>query len=541
MNQRYGMVIDLNSCVGCQTCTIACKHANDTPPGVQWRRVVDVELGRFPDVERLFLVTGCQHCAEPACVPVCPTGATGQRDDGLVTMDYDLCIGCGYCAVACPYQARNIAHEQNWYYGRPTAQEEQVAHGERIGVANKCTFCVDRIDSGLAEGLTPGLDPEATPACANACIANAIHFGDFADSKSIVSRLAGDGRAFQMHAELETDPQIKYLYGIPESMPGRDRAPDDTDDDALRDPGNPLIGKRQTFWDMRAAMNFTLGGMSTGLVVVAWLAHVAGGLPQGALAAINLVAGVGMAVGLFCVFLEIARKFRFLHVLRRPQTSWMTRETYVVALFYPTLLADLLWPAEILHLALAVEAAAFLYCQARILPAGKGITAWRVPSMVWMLLATGLLEGAGLLAIVAALLPELAGTASVAAAVGIVMVAFNAFLWRGYCDTAEAEGIAPLARDALAAITPALHLIGHGLPFFCFALFLWVWPELPFLIALAGIGAVAGGAWWKVTVITKACHQQGFALPKVPQRGSGSRAAPARMGTEKSSHRPLAA
>ena len=89
----------------------------------------------FARDERLFLVTGCQHCADPPCVPVCPTGATRQRADGLVTMDYDTCIGCGYCAVACPYQARTIVHDAKWYYGEPTAQERQVAHDERIGVA----------------------------------------------------------------------------------------------------------------------------------------------------------------------------------------------------------------------------------------------------------------------------------------------------------------------------------------------------------------------------------------------------------------------
>ena len=147
---RYGMVVDLNRCVGCQTCAIACKHANDTPPGMQWRRVLDVERGTYPDVERLFLVTGCQHCAEPPCVPVCPTGATRQRADGLVTMDYDTCIGCGYCAVACPYQARTIAHDTSWYYGEPTAQEAHVAHDERVGVANKCTFCVERVDEAAS-------------------------------------------------------------------------------------------------------------------------------------------------------------------------------------------------------------------------------------------------------------------------------------------------------------------------------------------------------------------------------------------------------
>ena len=75
---RWGMVIDVNRCVGCQTCTVACKHWNDTQPGVQWRSVIDVETGRYPNVERFFLVVGCQHCAVPPCVPVCPTGATHQ-------------------------------------------------------------------------------------------------------------------------------------------------------------------------------------------------------------------------------------------------------------------------------------------------------------------------------------------------------------------------------------------------------------------------------------------------------------------------------
>ena len=86
--KRWGMVVDLNRCVGCQTCTIACKHANDTPPGVQWRRVLDVEQGEYPDVERLFTVVGGPHCTDPPCVPVCPTGAPTPRADGRVTRAY---------------------------------------------------------------------------------------------------------------------------------------------------------------------------------------------------------------------------------------------------------------------------------------------------------------------------------------------------------------------------------------------------------------------------------------------------------------------
>ncbi len=247
---RWGMVIDVNRCVGCQTCTIACKHANDTLPGVQWRKVVDVELGEYPSVERFFLVTGCQHCAEPPCVPVCPTGATWQRDDGLVIQDYDVCIGCGYCAVSCPYQARTIAHDMSWYYGEETKQEQAVRHDDRLGVAQKCTFCKDRVDEGLKQGLKPGVDPEATPACAAACISSAIQFGDYNDPASNVSKLIA-GPHFQLNAELGTNPQIKYLYTTP-AVPGRAAGAAEMDEERLSDPANPLVGPLQTLWDWRA-------------------------------------------------------------------------------------------------------------------------------------------------------------------------------------------------------------------------------------------------------------------------------------------------
>ncbi|MBT7956640.1 MAG: 4Fe-4S dicluster domain-containing protein, partial [Rhodospirillaceae bacterium] len=230
--KRWGMTVDINRCVGCQTCTIACKHANDTVPGVQWRKVLDVETGKFPNVQRMFMVVGCQHCAEPPCVPVCPTGATKQRDDGLVTMDYDRCIGCASCAVACPYQARTIVHKEEFYYGEETVQEKAVAHKDRFGVAQKCTFCISRIDDGLAAGLDPGVDPEATPACAASCITQAIQFGDFNNPDSIVSRLVTERDYFQMHPELGTDPQIKYLCNSP-AVPSRDPVDADNNDDTM--------------------------------------------------------------------------------------------------------------------------------------------------------------------------------------------------------------------------------------------------------------------------------------------------------------------
>ena len=209
---RWAMIADLRRCVGCQTCTAACKQANATPPGVQWRRVLDMEVGEYPEVKRAFVPVGCMHCEDPPCMHVCPTTATKKRPDGIVTIDYDLCIGCAYCAVACPYQARYKTDVAVYAYGEATEAEEKRFDARRLGVATKCTFCVDRIDSGLAKSLTPGIDPEATPACVNSCIAGALHFGDVEDPDSNVAQLLAENQHFRMHEELGTGPGFYYLW-----------------------------------------------------------------------------------------------------------------------------------------------------------------------------------------------------------------------------------------------------------------------------------------------------------------------------------------
>ena len=212
---RWAMAVDLRRCVGCQTCTAACKHANSTPPGVQWRRVLDIEVGEYPEVQRAFVPVGCNHCDEPACLPVCPTGATYKRPDGIVSIDYDACIGCAYCAVACPYHApaqtplRSFAERGK---AMPNEAARSADREQRRAVATKCTFCVDRIDAGLAAGQTPGVDPEATPACVNSCIAEALAFGDIEDPQSNVSQLLAHNQHFRMHEELGTGPGIFYLW-----------------------------------------------------------------------------------------------------------------------------------------------------------------------------------------------------------------------------------------------------------------------------------------------------------------------------------------
>jgi len=209
---RWAMVADLRRCVGCQTCTASCKVTNATPPGVQWRRVIDMEFGEYPEVRRAFVPVGCQHCDEPSCVAACPSTATRKRADGIVTMDYDLCIGCAYCAVACPYQARYRTLHPSYAYGEPMESEALTHKEARLAVATKCTFCVDRIDEGLARGLAPGVDPEATPACVNACIAKAMTFGDLDDPESSVSKLLAGNQHFRMHEELGNGPGFFYIW-----------------------------------------------------------------------------------------------------------------------------------------------------------------------------------------------------------------------------------------------------------------------------------------------------------------------------------------
>ncbi len=210
---KWAIVADLRRCTGCQTCTAACRHANATLPGVQYRKVLDVEVGSYPEVQRVFVPVGCMHCDEPPCRDVCPTTATKKRADGIVTIDYDLCIGCGYCIVACPYQARYKVSKAEFAFGHnPTSSETQRYDKRLLGVAQKCTFCSDRVDEGLAQGLTPGVDPRATPACVNACIADALYFGNTDDAGSNVSQLLDGNKSFRMHEELGTGPNIHYLW-----------------------------------------------------------------------------------------------------------------------------------------------------------------------------------------------------------------------------------------------------------------------------------------------------------------------------------------
>ncbi|MBI4758688.1 MAG: 4Fe-4S dicluster domain-containing protein [Chloroflexi bacterium] len=176
---RYGMVIDLTKCVGCNACTVACQMEWGLESYEHWIRVLSSEDGIYPAVTRRFLPVQCMHCERPTCVSVCPTGASYKRRDGLVLIDQDRCIGCKYCMVGCPYQARIF--------------------NKKIGVPEKCRFCVHRIAKGV------------TPACVMACPVEARTFGDISDPASEVSRLIIQRKAAQLRPDLGNVPNIYYI------------------------------------------------------------------------------------------------------------------------------------------------------------------------------------------------------------------------------------------------------------------------------------------------------------------------------------------
>jgi molybdopterin-containing oxidoreductase family iron-sulfur binding subunit len=233
---KWSMVIDLDKCVACQGCSIACRFENNTP-------VVspsEAELGRsmfwndvFPIHEEehtyatkppKYLTRPCMHCDEPPCVKVCPVEATYKDEEGIVRQNYARCIGCRLCTVGCPYGVRYF----NWYapswedgmerHLTPDKVEGQGAlEGPAIrpkGVVEKCTFCVHRLFKAREQAAAEERDfrPEDyVPACVQTCTGKARFFGDLDDPDSTVSRLAQSSRAFRLLEEAGTHPKVIYL------------------------------------------------------------------------------------------------------------------------------------------------------------------------------------------------------------------------------------------------------------------------------------------------------------------------------------------
>lgn len=179
IEKRYGMVIDLEKCVGCHACTVSCKMENDVPEKCFNTWVEEWDTGEYPKISRIKLPKLCNHCINAPCIEVCPADATFHVEGGIVVVDEEKCIGCGACVAACPYDARYMNEETN-----------------KVG---KCTFCIQRAEAGLL------------PACVSTCISHARYFGDLYDEESDVSKMAKGRKTKGLKEELRLDLAVTYI------------------------------------------------------------------------------------------------------------------------------------------------------------------------------------------------------------------------------------------------------------------------------------------------------------------------------------------
>ena len=202
---HYGMLIDLKRCIGCHNCAVTCKNANNLPADVWWNEVrtdggiyPDTPEGTYPNLTMEFVPVGCQHCENAPCVEVCPTGATVKREDGIVVVDNETCIGCESCIQACPYDVRTlIAEEPRFYFDFALGDYDAPTH--EIHTVEKCTFCANRIDRG------------ESPACMELCPVRARIWGDLDDPASEISKRLAESKPTRLLESEGTSPSVYFV------------------------------------------------------------------------------------------------------------------------------------------------------------------------------------------------------------------------------------------------------------------------------------------------------------------------------------------
>jgi phenylacetyl-CoA:acceptor oxidoreductase subunit 2 len=282
--------------------------------------------------------------------------------------------------------------------------------------------------------------------------------------------------------------------------------------------------KQQRNWDWRAAANFICGGAGGGLLLVAAFA----GLDAMAMRVAVLLGLALIGCGLTCVWFEIGRPWRAMNVYRHFATSWMTREAVVALTVFASGALALLTGSVALYVVAGACGLAFLYSQARILAANKGIPAWRHPASVPLMLATGLAEGAGFVVSVASLMGV--GPSSSIAAVLLILVAVRAWCWRSYLAGLSGSGAPVAALKVLQDFGPRFLTVGHGLPAVLLVAALLGLPGRSLLLMLTGLLVVASGWVLKYALVRRAAFTQGLAVNHLPVRGRGPSGPAAKPG-----------
>ncbi len=179
VHRRFALVIDAAKCINCKACEVACRAENGVPLEYSRNWIAEEIRGEWPRVIATYEPGQCQHCEDPACVRVCPTGASHKRPDGIVAVNESDCVGCRYCILACPYEARFFREDR--------------------GVVEKCNFCVDRVEAGQL------------PACVETCPSKVRVFGDLNDPNSRLNKVLATRRYTLKKPGAGTKPKIYYL------------------------------------------------------------------------------------------------------------------------------------------------------------------------------------------------------------------------------------------------------------------------------------------------------------------------------------------
>ena len=317
---QLAFAIDQTKCIGCHACTVACKSENQVPVGDFRTWVKYSEVGSFPAVKRHFAVLRCNHCTNAPCVTICPVTALHKRDDGIVDLDRDACIGCKACMQACPYDALYL--------------------NEDTGGAEKCHFCAHRVEQNLE------------PACVVVCPERAILVGDANDPTDEVGAIARAPETQVRRPEQQTGPNVFYIGAHAVSLsPGAAEEPETwlwsdrrhppaatppAEEDVVPQARTVLNVDHKPVWGWRVSAYLVTKGIAAGAAILAPLLTAFGAAPDSFATrfAPEALALVFTLATLVLLITDLKRPMKFFRLLTRPQTkSWLVKGGWVLSAF----------------------------------------------------------------------------------------------------------------------------------------------------------------------------------------------------------------